>query len=108
LRLTKQSSELEKQLNAAISSGSKEACAVAYMIRGDMMKDKGDPKMALVDGYLRTVLLFENVKEIQPEALFKTAKCFEAMKQPAQADRWRKKLMAEYPQSSYIKEFGTP
>jgi len=108
LRLSKQTVEMEKQLNLAISSGSKESCAVAYVKRGDLYKDKGDLKAALVDGYLRTVLMFENVKEIQPEALFKTANCFEEMKQPAQADRWRKKLMADYPQSSYIKQFGTP
>ena len=64
---------------------------------------KGDLQTALIDGYLRTIVLFEQVKDVQPEALYKAVKCFEDLGQAAHADKMRKKLLAEYPQTAYAK-----
>ena len=56
------------------------------------------------DGYLRVVILYENVKEIQPEALYKAAKAFDALNQNANAERMRTKLRTKYAQSEYARK----
>ncbi len=94
-------SEVDKVIQAMIQSGKNESVAVAYLKRGDLFVARGNHKDALIDGYLRTVLLYSSVKEIQPEALFKTVKSFEELKQATNAEKWRKKLLAEYPSDPY-------
>ena len=42
-------------------------------------------------------------KHMQPEALFNAAACFEELGQAVYAEKMRKKLMAEYPQSTYTR-----
>jgi hypothetical protein len=93
--------EVEKVIQQTIQNGAKEAVAVAYLKRGDLMVGRNNHKDALIDGYLRTILLHESVKEIQPEALYKAVKSLEALKQATYADKWRKKLLAEYPSDPY-------
>ena len=50
-------SKARKVLQEAISSGDRMTAAIAQLKRGDLDKKKGDLKSALVDGYLRTVIL---------------------------------------------------
>jgi len=90
-------------LKVMIKEGSRGAAAVALMKRGDIYMKEGKYKEALIDGYLRVVVLFEDEKHIQPAALFNAAKCFEELGQAAHADKMRRKLMAEYPQSTYTR-----
>jgi len=40
---------------------------------------------------------------MQPEALFNAAACFEELGEAVYAEKMRKKLMAEYPQSTYTR-----
>jgi TolA-binding protein len=98
---TKQYSKLEQALTASIQKGPREVAAVAQLKRGDMEKEKGNIKEALLDGYLRTVCLFQAVKSVQPEALYKAAKCFEELNQIANAEKMRKRLLTEFPQDPY-------
>ena len=99
---TEQFTRLEKALTEVIEkSQDRELVAIAQIKRGDMEKKKGDPKKALVDGYLRTVVFFQAVKEVQPEALYKAMKCFEELGQQSYAEKMRNRLLAEYPESSY-------
>ncbi len=93
--------ELERALTDAIATGSREVAATAQIKRGDIQKKKGNIQDALIDGYLRTILLFENVKTVQAEALFKAADCFQEIGRHAKAEELRKRLLANYPNSPY-------
>jgi len=92
---------LKKMLDDAVESGTRQTAAMAQIMRGDVEKKNGNFREALVDGYLRTVVLFEDVKVVQPEALYKAAKCFEQLGQLAYVERMRRKLMEEYSRSAY-------
>jgi len=98
---TKQYAKLEQALTSSIQKGPREVAAVAQLKRGDMEKEKGNIKEALVDGYLRTVCFFQAVKFVQPEALYKATKCFEELNQIANAEKMRKKLLTDFPQDPY-------
>ena len=63
-------------------------------------------KDALVEGYLRTIVLFQDVREVQPEALYQAARCFEELGESGNAEKMRKKLLADYPDSSYSKQLN--
>jgi TolA-binding protein len=96
-----QFAKLRELLTKAISEGDRNLAAVAQLKRGDMDKQKGNAKDALINGYLRTIVLFEANKDVQPEALYKAAKCFEEVGQVPYAEKMRKKLLTEYPDSEY-------
>jgi TolA-binding protein len=100
---TEQYSTLEKALKDAIANGPREMAAVAQIKRGDIARQKGNLDDALIDGYLRTVVFFQAVKTVQPEALYKAAKCFEEKGKHSHAEKMRKRLLSGYPQSEYAK-----
>jgi tetratricopeptide (TPR) repeat protein len=97
-------SQLDEELGKAIQSGDREVAAVAQIKRGDIKQKQGNLKEALVDGYLRTVLLFEEIKFAQPEALYKATKCFEQLGQQSHADKFRKRLLADYPDDPWAQK----
>ncbi|MFO7871634.1 MAG: hypothetical protein R6V03_09415 [Kiritimatiellia bacterium] len=97
----KRTADVQKMLDIQIRKGTREAAAVAQIKRGDLEISQGNPKIALRDGYLRTIVLFSAVKEAQPEALFKAAKAFEALGRSTDAEKMRQILLAQYPTSSY-------
>ncbi len=90
---------LRRAITEAIEKGSREQQAVAQIKRGDIDRKQGNLKQALVDGYLRTILLYEQIKSVQPEALYKAIKCHEELNESHHAEKWRKKLLQEYPAS---------
>ena len=96
-----QFARLRRALADAIKEGPRDLAAVAQVKRGDIDKAQGNLKEALVDGYLRTIVFFEQVKRVQPEALYKAVKCFEELGQHSYAEKMRKKLLAEYPGDPY-------
>lgn len=98
---TEQYVKLDKALAVAIEGGSRELAAVAQIKRGDIAMQKGNLDDALIDGYLRTVVFFQGVKSVQPEALYKAAECFEKKGQHPYAEKMRKELLSGYPQSEY-------
>lgn len=98
---TEQYIKLNKALTAAIQNGSRELAAVAQIRRGDIARQKGNLDDALIDGYLRTVVFFQNVTSVQPEALYKAAECFTEKGQHAYAEKMRKELLSSYPKSEY-------
>lgn len=95
---------LSRMLDESIQKGSHEVAAVALVKRGDVYMAKGETKKALRDGYLRTILMFQDVKDIQPEALYKAIKAHQAINQHPYAEKWRKRLLAGYPTSTYAKK----
>lgn len=100
-------SALLRALGKAVESGDRVIAAQAQIKRGDILKKKGNPKEALVDGYLRVVTLFQSVEQVQPEALFKAMQCFEELKEPTHAERMRKLLLGKYPQSEWAQQAKT-
>jgi len=96
--------KLESELSVAIQKGDRELAAVAQMKRGDIQQKEGRFKEALVDGYLRTAILYKDVKSVQGEALSKAAKCFEQLGQNSNADKMRRRLLAEFPNDPYAYE----
>lgn len=93
----KQYDKLEKQLAGVISSGSREDAARAQVMRGDAKLAQAQTEAAALD-YLRTVVLFEGEKAVQPEALFKAADALEKLRDARSKEMFRK-LMDEYPGS---------
>ena len=94
---------LQQEIKETIEKGSRPAAAVAQLMRGDIDMSKGRHENALVDGYLRTVILFNDVPAAQPEALYKASQCFDELGDTVNAEKMRKKLLAAYPKSSYSK-----
>lgn len=90
---------LKKELDEVVAAGSRPMAAAAMVMRGNMNREAGQKEAAVID-YLRVVILFENVKAVQPEALFKAAELLEEMRD-ARADELRKKLIQEYRDSEY-------
>ena len=100
-----QFSTLKTELDTVIAGGNRDMAALAQLIRGDMYLAQGQKQDALYD-YLRTVVLYEQVKEVQPEALFKAAQMLEELRDPRATDL-RKKLVADFPASDYAKRVRT-
>jgi len=100
----KKYSTLKRLLGDIIKTGTHETAAVALVKRGDVLMAEGDSKAALLDGYLRTILMFQDVKAIQPEALYKAMKAHKAVNEHNYAEKWRKQLLAGYPTSEYAKK----
>lgn len=97
-------SVLKKELNDALAGDSKSLAALAMVRRGDLSKGEGKREDAVLD-YLRAVLLFDEAREIHPEALFKAAQVLDEMRDP-RGDELRKKLMSLYPDSAYARKLG--
>ncbi len=88
--------QLEKLLKKAAASGDRGASAAALVMRGDVILNKeGDTpdaqKKALVDAYLRVVLMYsdEASKSARRSALLKAAGCFEKLGMASRAEGLR-------------------
>jgi tetratricopeptide (TPR) repeat protein len=101
---TDQEMTLKDALSKAIESGNRALAAAAQIKRGDIERKNNKLQNALIDGYLRTVLLFRDIKALRPEALYKTVLCFKELGRHSDAERWRKRLAVEFPQSPYIEK----
>ena len=88
------------------------ARGAALIMYGDIAlkdgKESGDAcKKALTDGYLRVVFLYKDAEvaeKLQPEALYKAAKAFDALNQNANAEKLRSTLRTKYSQSEYARK----
>ena len=101
-------SKVEDLLSKAIKSGDRVSSAAALIMRGDLLLASGDTneiaKQALRDGYLRVVMLYKSEKAVQPEALYKAAKCFEKIGQTSRADQMRSALKGEFAASEWARK----
>ena len=95
---------LKKSLDQVIQTGSREISAIALVKRGDVLMAENKIKEALLDGYLRVVLMYRDIKSIQPEALYKAVKAHQKLGENTYAEKWRKLLLSGYPTSSYAKK----
>lgn len=101
---TGRTARLEEYLDLAAKSGNRPTAARALILRGDMLRDRKQTRDALKDGYLRVVVLYKNVREAQPEALFKAMKAFEELQQIPHAERMRTALRTDFPTSEYARK----
>lgn len=101
LKAAEMYSVLKSDLDKVISGPSRETAALAQLMRGDMYLAQGQKNEALYD-YLRTVVLYEKVQGVRPEALFKAAQLLEVLRDPRGVEL-RKKLAEEYPNSPFAR-----
>lgn len=87
--------QLQKELDKVIGAGAPDMVATAYVIRGNAFLKAGQEDEALSD-FLKVITLFQNQKEVQPEALFKAADLLDKARDPRGADL-RQKLSKDYP-----------
>jgi tetratricopeptide (TPR) repeat protein len=100
---TGRTGRLAPALEEAIKSAPRPVAARAHTLRGDLLKSEGRPRDALKDGYLRTITLFRDVRDAQPEALFKAAVAFEELQQVQYAESMRQRLLSGFADSDYAK-----
>jgi tetratricopeptide (TPR) repeat protein len=95
---------LKKALDEAVVSNVRATAAAATLMRGNMSREASQREAALLD-YLRVVILFDSVKQIQPEALFKAAEVLDELRDP-RADVLKRRLTQEYKDSEYAAKLG--
>ena len=91
--------KLDPLLAGVIGSGSRPDAAKAQIMRGDLRMAQNQLEPAALD-YLRTVVLFETERDVQPEALFKAADALEKLRDARAKDLY-KKIVADYSDSPF-------
>ena len=94
---------LRKIMAKAIKDGPRELVPLVQIRRADVDMKAGNYKEALVDGYLRTAVFFEDSERYAPEAIYKAMQCFQQLNEPTNAEKMRKKLITDFPNSEYNK-----
>lgn len=98
--------EAEEALDQLIRGAGRDIAARAQVLRGDLKRKRRQLEPAVRD-YLRTVILFENVRDVQPEALYKAAETLEELRD-ARAKELFARLQREYPASDYATRAREP
>jgi len=98
---------LKKNLGEAVAKGDRNTQATALLMRGNMFSKKNEFKDALVDGYLRVVVLYKKQPNARAEAMYKSINCFTQLGQSSFAEQMRQKLISEYPKSEFAKKAKT-
>jgi tetratricopeptide (TPR) repeat protein len=98
---------LSKHLDDAVAMGDRDAQATALLMRGNMFSKKNEFKDALVDGYLRVVVLYRKQPAARAEAMYKSIDCFTQLGQSSFAEQMRQRLISEYPKSEFAQKAKT-
>ena len=91
---------LEADLKETLAKGSRSEAAFAQLTRANLRSLQSKSQDALLD-YLRAVILYEDIAEVQPEALYKAADLMEKMRDGRGLDL-RARLKARYPGSDWV------
>ncbi len=94
---------LSDLLDQAMGTGSRGAVARALVMRGDLLRDRGDLRDALKDGYLRVVLLMRGERDLRAESLYKAIQCFEELGEISYAEQMRRMLISEHGGSEFAR-----
>jgi len=97
LQAAQRNANLRAELDDAIANGTDKLAAAAQLARGNLSRAEGKKDDALLD-YWRVVILYSQVKDLQPEALLKSAEILTELREP-RAQIMRNKLTSEYPKS---------
>jgi tetratricopeptide (TPR) repeat protein len=98
----KQYDKLNPLLTESIAKGSRADAARAQTMRGDIKLAQNQTEGAFLD-YMRTVTLFENEREVRPEAMLKAAEALEKLRDPRAKDLY-KQLRETYPDSPFAQK----
>lgn len=90
---------IEASLDEAVRGSDRDLAALAQVRRGDIKMARRQLEEAVFD-YLRTVVLFEPQKSVQPEALFKAGMALRELRD-ARAARMFETLSKEYADSEF-------
>jgi hypothetical protein len=71
--------------------------AWAYLMRGDLLASQNKKQEALLDGYFKAAIMFDDIKSCRREALEKTTAAMNAIGD-SRSERFRKELDEEFPQ----------
>lgn len=97
---TGQAAKIRRRITDMLKSDHRPTLAMANLLNGDLLASEGKLKEALIEGYLRTVIIHRAITGLQPEALAKTMKALENLGD-SRADRIRQMLLDKYPNSSF-------
>lgn len=100
---TGQTAKIKRRIADMLKSDHRPTLAMARLLNGDLLASEGKLKDALIDGYLRTIILYRGVANVQPEALSKAMKALENLGD-SRADRMRQMLLDKYPDSEYARK----
>ncbi len=95
---------LKELITKAIAYGDRGASGAALIMRGNILMEEKKAMEALKDGYLRVIVLYDDVRSLQPEALFRGAQAFEQLGQNANAEKLRSTLRTKYASSEFAKK----
>lgn len=98
---------LRKSLDDAVAQGDRDGQAKALVMRGNMLSKKNEFKDALVDGYLRVIVLYKKQPAARAEAMYNAINCFTQLGQSSFAEQMRQKLISEYPKSDFAQKAKT-
>ena len=90
-------------LDRAITGGTPELTARALVLRGDVLRARGETREALKQGYLRVIMLMESERAVVPEALFRAMQCFEELGEVNYAERMRQRLLDDFATSDFAR-----
>jgi hypothetical protein len=94
--------KLKRALDGAIRDGSRPTQASALVMRGDLFStDNKKMRDALVDGYLRVIIFYQDEKSAYEEALFKAAAAHTVLNEHHYAEKWRGKLRSQFPRGKW-------
>ena len=100
---TGQTAKIKRRIGDMLKSDHRPTLAMARLLNGDLLASEGKLKDALIDGYLRTIILYRGTASVQPEALSKAMKALENLGD-SRADRMRQTLLDKYPDSEYARK----
>ncbi|MFO0979279.1 MAG: tetratricopeptide repeat protein [Planctomycetaceae bacterium] len=104
-----QSDEAIKTLDEVIARATEsetETLAEAWVLKGDCLREKGQPKDALM-AYLRVDILYSSEPAAHAEALYHLAALWGPAGRQDRADNAQAKLVEKYPNSTWAKQGGT-
>lgn len=96
--------EVAAELDNVIAQGTREAAAAATLTRANIFRAQNKTREALMV-YLRTVLLYDDIPDVQPEALFRAAEMMDTIPDP-RASELRQRLIQQHPDSPQAKQTG--
>ncbi len=93
------SASLEGKLKAAIAEGDRGVSARAQLLRGDIKMKRRQLEPAALD-YLRAAILYEDVREVRAEALYKAGDSLAELRD-SRAGRLFDQLKSDYPDTEW-------
>jgi len=100
-------SKFDSEVKRLLGVVSRPAAAMIQLKRGEKEYAQRNYKEALISGFLRTVVLFQDVKEVQPQALYYAALCFKQLGEVTYSERMRGMLVENYGNDPLVQKLNS-